>query len=729
MAAILFIWPPALLLLFSIHESSKVRESSYARSGIHMTNSSLTPFFTPRGVAVIGASSDPSKLGYRLAHNLVDCGYPGAVHFVNPKGGSLLERQMVRTVAEIPDPVDLAVLLIPALIVPQTLRDCGDRGIRAVIISSGGFKETGADGAALEVECLGIAHQYGMRLIGPNCVGVIDTHVPLDTSFLPPPGPLAGDMAFISHSGVICDVAIDWARSMGFGVSRLVSLGNQADVTETDVLDLVAVDPYTRVVTMYLEGVGDGPRFVVEASRASRQKPIVAIKLGRFASGQRAAASHTGAMVGQDHAFDAAFRRSGVMRASTSEELYDWSRALAWCPLPAGRQVGILTNAGGAGVIAADAVESIGLRLTDFQEVTRAAMQGVLPAAASVRNPVDMLGSATPDQYAFCLKAMLADTGVHGVLVIIPPPPMGTSEAIAEAIIPLIQGADKPVVLALLGGNLVSGAARLFRSAQIPEYSFPESAVSALAVLARRAEYLAQPERVDEVPPGIDRLAVQTVFEHSGENWAAEAVAAYGIPVPQVELARSADEADQIAARLGFPVAVKIASPDILHKSDVGGVLLNRMDAEAVRRGYEQVVASARLARPEAKILGVTIQRMITSGQEVIVGMVRDAQFGPLVMFGSGGVEVEGLKDVTFELAPLNHGEAQVMLDRTWAGRKLRGFRNIPPADRAAVIDVLMRLARLAVDFPQLKEIEINPLRVLTEGKGAFAVDVRGMLA
>lgn len=690
-----------------------------------MIESSLTPFFTPRGVAVIGASADPSKLGYRLAHNLIDCGYTGAVYFVNPKGGSLLGRQVFRTVAEIPDPVDLAVLLIPASIIPQTLRECGERGIRAAIISSGGFKETGTDGAALELECLSIARQFGMRLIGPNCVGVIDTHAPLDTSFLPPPGAMPGDMAFISHSGVICDVAIDWTRSLGFGVSRLVSLGNQADVNETDVLALVAADPYTRVITLYLEGVGDGPRFVQEASRASRLKPIVAIKLGRFAGGQRAAASHTGAMVGQDHAFDCAFRRSGVLRVSTSEELFDWSRALAWCPLPAGRQVGILTNAGGAGVIAADAVEANGLHLTDFKEATRAAMRSVLPAAASVRNPVDMLGSATAEQYAFCLKVMLADPSVHSLLVIIPPPPVGTSEAIAEAIIPLIQSTEKPVVLALLGGNQVSGAARLFRAAHIPEYSFCESAVSALAVLARRAEFLAQPERTDEVLSGLDGMAVQNAFERMDENWAAEALSAYRIPVPQLDTACSEDKAAQIATRFGYPVAVKIASSDILHKSDVGGVLLNCMDAEAVRRGYGQVIASAHRARPEARIQGVQIQQMIPAGQEVIVGMVRDAQFGPLMMFGSGGVEVEGLKDVTFELAPLNRGEAQAMLDRTWAGRKLRGFRNIPPADRTAVIDVLMRLARLAVDFPQLEEIEINPLRVLPEGQGAFAVDVR----
>lgn len=694
-----------------------------------MNQSTLAPFFTPKGVAVIGASADPSKLGYRLAHNLVDSGYKGGIYFVNPKGGSLLGRTMIRTITEIPDPVDLAVLLIPAQIVPQTLHECGARGIRGVIISSGGFKETGTEGAELELKCLEIARQYGMRLIGPNCVGVIDTHVPLDTSFLPPPGPLEGEMAFISHSGVICDVAIDWARSMGFGLSTLVSLGNQADVSETDVLEPVSADPHTRVITLYLEGVGDGPRFVEEASRASRLKPIVAIKLGRSAGGQRAAASHTGAMVGQDHTFDAAFRRAGVMRASTSEELYDWSRALAWCPLPAGRQVGILTMAGGAGVIAADAVDANGLHLVDLQEETQESMRRVLPAAASVHNPVDMLGAATPDQYAHCLKAMLADPGVQSLMIIIPPPPMGSAEAIAEAVIPIIKAADKPITLALIGGNAVSNAALLLRAAHIPEYPYPESAVSALAVLARRAEYLAKPVQTIEKLAGLDTLSARKAFEQGAGDGsvdgASQALAAYGVPIPPLELACSNDEAARIAARLGFPVALKVASPDILHKSDVGGVLLNLQNDEAVRKGYEQVVTNASRARPKAAISGVNVQRMVTTGQEVIVGMVRDAQFGPLMMFGSGGVEVEGLNDVTFELAPLGRADAEAMLDRTWAGRKLKGFRNIPPADRAAVVDVLVRLAQLSADVPQITEIEINPLRVLPEGKGAFAVDVR----
>ena len=323
----------------------------------------LVPFFEPKGIVLVGASRNPMKLGFGLARNLVQSGYEGAIHFVNPGGGTLLERPLHTQIAAVPDPVDLAVLLVPAPAMPQTVADCGQRGIRAAILAAGGFRETGAVGAALEEECLQVAQQYGIRLIGPNCIGLLDTHLPLDTTFLPPPGPTAGAVAFISHSGAICAAVIDWARGQGFGLSRLLSLGNQLDVQETDVLTAVAADPHTRVVTLYLEGVSDGRRFVQVAEQVSREKPVLALKVGRFASGQRAVASHTGALAGQESAFDAAFQRAGVMRAETSEELFDWARALAWCPLPQGRRVAVLTNAGGPGVTAADALESLGLQL------------------------------------------------------------------------------------------------------------------------------------------------------------------------------------------------------------------------------------------------------------------------------------------------------------------------------------------------------------------------------
>ena len=353
---------------------------------------SLAPFFSPQGVAIVGASHDPTKLGYGLSRNLVQSGYRGAIHFVNIHGGDLLGHPVYPHLAQVPDPVDLAVLLIPAPATPHVLRECAERGIRAVILAAGGFRETSLEGAALEAQCLQIARQHGIRLVGPNCIGLLDTHLPIDTTFLSPPGPTPGDIAFISHSGAICAAVIDWARGQGFGLSRLVSLGNQADISETDVLAPVAADPHTRVLTLYLEGVRDGRRFIDQASLVSRSKPILALKVGRFASGQKAVASHTGALAGQESAYNAAFRRAGVIRVDTSEELFDWARALAWCPLPRGRRVAVLTNAGGPGVTAADALEAQGLVLATLTEVYPHRLAGVSRSFGQPAQPGGYVG-------------------------------------------------------------------------------------------------------------------------------------------------------------------------------------------------------------------------------------------------------------------------------------------------------------------------------------------------
>lgn len=709
--------------------------------------SSLSPFFSPQGIALIGASQDPTKLGYGLARNLVQSNYQGVVHFVNPKGGSLLGRPMYTHVAQVPDPVDLAIILIPSRFVPGALEECGQRGIKASIIGSGGFRETGPEGAAREEECLQIAQSYEMRLLGPNCIGLLDTHLPMDATFLPPPGPPPGDVAFISHSGAICAAVIDWARGQGFGLSRLVSLGNQADVNETDVLAPVAADPFTRVLTLYLEGVRDGRRFVSEARQVTQQKAIIALKVGRFSSGQRAVASHTGALAGQENAFNAAFRRAGVIRADTSEEMFDWARALAWCPPPRGRRVAVLTNAGGPGVTAADSLEFNGMHMAEFEPQTYDSLKEVLPPAASLQNPVDMLASASPDQYARSLQILLQDPGVDSVLVILPPPPMFTAGAVAKALIPIIHSAEKPVVISLMGERLIQEAIEHFRAARVAEYRFPERAASALAVLAQRAEYLSRAQETPKTFTDVDRSKVEQILKAVAaqtssqpdklaqtngfipQQTALELLSAYGIPAPQGKLASSQAQAKEIAGQIGYPVAMKIASQAIVHKSDLGGVLLNMSNEQAVAQGFDEIIESSHSLYPKAAIDGVYVQQMISAGQEVIVGAVQDPQFGPLIMFGSGGVEVEGLKDVAFALAPATMEEAENLLESTWAGRKLQGFRNLPPADREAVINVLVRLAQLASDFPQLTEMEINPLRVLPRGKGVYAVDVRVRLA
>ncbi len=613
---------------------------------------SLAPFFTPTGVVVVGASQDPNKLGFGLARNLLQSGYRGAVHFVNPRGGTLLEQPVWESVAAVPDPADLAVILIPAPAVPAALSACGERGIGAAIIASGGFRETGAEGAALEQECLAVARRYGMRLVGPNCIGFLDTHLPIDTTFLPPPGPTPGAVAFISHSGAICAAVIDWARGQGFGLSRLLSMGNQADVTETDVLAPVAADPYTRVITLYLEGVSDGRRFIEEARRVVEEKPIVALKVGLVA-----------------HA--------------------------------------------------------------ELQPETEATLRAALPPAASVHNPVDMLAGASPQDYATCLRALLDDPGVDSILVVVPPPPMHTTGAVARALIPLIYAAQKPVVAAVMGERLIQEAVEHFRAAHVPEYRFPERAASALAVLVQRAEWLSRPRSHPRQPVEVDFVAADELLAGASGLVApailSKLLAHYGIRVPAEGVATSAGEATALAKRIGFPVALKLLSPDIAHKSDVGGVLLNVHNAEEAAAGYTTLLRRAQEVEPQAAIDGVLVQEMVGDGQDVIVGAVRDPQFGPLLMFGSGGVEVEALRDVAFALAPITMREAEELLAETWAGRRLRGYRHVPPADQDAVLDAIHRLSQLVCNHAGLQEIEINPLRVLERGQGAIALDIRAV--
>jgi len=694
-------------------------------------DSSISPFFNPTGVVIVGASADPAKLGYFVVRNMLRSGYPGAIHFVNLKGGQLFDRPIYRTAADVPDPVDLAVLIVPASATPAALADVAGRGIRAAIIASGGFREAGPEGAALEAECLEIARKNKLRFIGPNCIGLIDNHLPLDTSFVTLPPPPKGDLALISQSGAVCGLIMDWARDQGFGFSRLLSLGNQADVTETDMLPGVAADENTRAITFYIESIRDGRRFVEVASQAARLKPLVAMKVGRSVSGQRAAASHTGALAGAETAYQAAFRRAGILQAGTIEEMFDWAVALADCPLPLGPRVAILTNAGGPGVIASDSLEAYHLALAEFTPATLSALAALLPSAASLHNPVDILGGATSALYASCLRLLLADPGVDAVLVIIPPPPVDTAEMDAEAVIPLIQSASKPVVVALMGGPMIVKAAELFRAARIPEFRFTERAVSALSALVKRAEFLGKAQESPRIWQDIDPRTAQAALKNSRPASfldplsADRLMAAYGIPTAPIKLARSEAEAADIAAQLGFPVVLKIASPDIPHKSDVGGVLLDVQTAEEARLGFRTVTGSARLARPQARLDGVQVQRMLPGGQDVIIGASRDPQFGALMMFGSGGVEVEGLKDVAFALAPLLPSEADDLLQRTWAGRKLAGFRSIPPADAGAVKEILQRLSQLAFDLPEIAEIEINPLRALAPGQGVVALDVR----
>jgi acetyl coenzyme A synthetase (ADP forming)-like protein len=691
----------------------------------------------PRGVVVIGASQDPVKLGYGVARNLVVSGYPGVIHLVNPRGGSLFDLPLYPDLASVPDPVDLAVIMIPAASVPEALEDCGRRGIHFAIIGAGGFRETGEQGAKLEARCLEVARQYGLRVLGPNCIGYLDTHLPIDTSFLPLPGPIQGEIAFLSHSGAICEAVIDWARGQGFGLSRLVSLGNQMDLNEGDLLPATAADPNTHVVAMYLEGIGDGPSFIKSAREVTRVKPVVAIKVGRSDAGRAAVASHTGALAGEDQAFDAAFRKAGVIRARHSEEMFDWARALAWCQLPSGPCMAVLTNAGGPGAIAADALEENGLRLAKLAETTREELAGFLPDAASLHNPVDMLAGAGPREYADALRLLLDDEGVDGIIVILPPPPVTTAAEVAGAIIPVIRSADKPVVVALMGEELIAHAAQLFRMARVPDYRFPERAASALRVLHLRSQQIDGTEEADEPMSDIDHELAASLLQSArpGADRFFDAhdslalISAYGLPVSRQRAVESLEEALAKAEELTYPVVLKINSPDVPHKSDLGGVALDLRSPADLRTAFSSLSERARTAVPKMEDPGYILQPHARQGRDVIVGFARDDQFGPLLMFGSGGVEVEALGDVAFALAPLTHSEAEQMIEATVAGVRLRGMRGQAPADTGAVIDALCRLSQLALDFPDLQEVEINPLRVFEDESGALALDVRARRA
>ncbi len=688
----------------------------------------LETLFAPRGIAVIGASRDRTKLGYGVARNLVASNYAGAIHFINPKADRILGQRCYPSIDAAPDPIDLVVVIVPAARVPQTIEACGRRGIRWAIIVSGGFRETDRAGADLEQQVVAIARRYGLRLIGPNCIGLIDTHLPFNTTFIKSV-PHPGEIAFVSQSGAICQAVIDWGTGMGFGFSRIASLGNQADLSEAEVITALASDPHTRVITMYLEGVKDGAQFKQAVSAAARDKSIVALKVGRTAAGKRAVSSHTGALAGQETAYDVVFDRYGILRANTTEELFDWARALAWCPPLQSDRVAVLTNAGGPGILAVDAIEANALRLATLSTETIAALKEFLLPHASFSNPIDMLASAGPREYAAALRLLLNDAGIDAVLVICVPPPIKDLTPVAQAIAEVGRAATKPVVVAVMGEATVRDALKALRAVRLTDYRFPERAASALGALWRHVQWQARPSEEPVVFEDVDREAVAASLSANQQNdWitgtlATQILGAYRIGGTREALVRSAAEAVQWAEEFGYPVVLKIASPDIPHKSDIGGVALDLREGEALRLAFERIMAKARAAMPEARLDGATIQPMLRDGQEVIIGAVRDEQFGPLIMFGAGGVDVEGQRDVAFGLAPVTRLEAERMIEATFAGRRLRGLRGSPPVDREAVIDRVLRLAQFAVDFPQVAEVEINPLRVMEQG--AVAIDVR----
>ena len=694
----------------------------------------LHTFFYPRGVAIIGASDNPTKLSHGVLRNLVTHGYRGPVYPVNPKGGAMLGLRVHQSVEEVPDPVDLAVIVLSATRTVKALEACAQRGIRAAVLIASGFGELGAGGQEREAQLCEVAQRYGIRFIGPNCVGVIDTYAPIDTTFVRTM-PVQGGIGFVSHSGAVCGGTMDWASAVGVGFSRIISLGNQVDVDMADALDSLAADPHTRVVAAYIEGLPDGRRFVEAARRLTLHKPLVVLKAGRTPSGTRAVASHTGALAGADRAFLAACHRAWAIPVENLEELVDAAIALAYRQSPPGPRMAILTNAGGPAAVGADALDRQGLRLTDLSEETQGRLQEVCPPGTMVGNPVDMLGGPQPEHYTAAMDVLLKAPEVDGVMPMFVPqaimPPLDIAAAIGRA----AEAADKPVVCCISGGGGIRSAARALHAHSVPHYLTPARAALGLGALRRYGYIRANASTEPEAPTGIDRDRAVALLEtaralsqpgpDSPSEWVldaqtgAEVLGMYGLRTPPSGLASNAGEAAALAEQVGYPVALKRVAPGVVHKSDAGGVTLNLKDAAEVRTAFTRMVGSAEQG---------LVQQMAPRGLEVIVGSRRDPQFGPLVMFGLGGTYVEVLRDVTFRLAPLSPAEAREMVQKTAAGRLLAGVRGQPPGDIEGVVEALLHVGHLMADLPQISEVDLNPLIVGPAGKGIWAVDVRLVL-
>jgi acetyltransferase len=693
----------------------------------------LKPFFAPRGVAIIGASASPAKLSFGILRNLTLYGYTGQIAPVNPKEDQILGYKSYPDIISVPDPVDLAVIVLPAPLTPGVMEDCGNRGLKTVIVITGGFKEIGPEGAALEKSLVSIARRYNMRMIGPNCVGTLDMYTGLNTTFIQGV-PARGGIGFISQSGAMVGGVFETIRQKFIGFSLVATLGNEADVTETDMIEYLAGEEHTRVITSYVEAILDGQRFIQTARRVSPHKPIVMLKAGRTSAGARAVSSHTGSLAGSYNAYQAAFAQAGVIEVDTMTDLFDVSMGFASLPLPKGPRVAMITNGGGPAALVSDSIAMNGLQMADLAPETREFLRPHLNPAAQIDNPVDMLGAADAAEYQVGLKGILTDPNVDVAIAILVPQALVNTDAVARAICEQAKGQSKPVIAVIVSETSADKARELLHQNGIPMYTKPETPGRVISAMLRYARWREQAAAEDEPLAGIrpslaaELLAAAKNQSAMGEALTRPLLAAYDIPVVAGGSAKTAAEAVETAHRIGYPVVMKIVSPDILHKSDVGGIRLNLGSDEAVRSNFASLMEDIAAKIPEARLEGVLIEGMASRGQEVIIGMRRDPNFGPLMMFGLGGIYVELFGDVAFRVAPLTREDAADMLHSTRAGRLLNGFRGMEHADTDAVIDTILRLSRLALDFPQIAEMEINPLLVLPKGKGVLALDGRVIL-
>ena len=695
----------------------------------------LDRIFHPKGIALIGAGERPGTIGRTLMDNLLAGDLRGAVFAVNPAHDRVMGIPAYASVRDIDRPVDLAVIATPIRTVPGIVRECAQAGVGGVVIISAGGKEIGEEGRRIESEIALQCGKSGLRIIGPNCMGIICSRPRMNASFAAAT-PLPGRLAFVSQSGAICAAILDLSFDQGVGFHSFVSIGSMLDVDFGDLIDYLGNDPEAAGIVLYIEHLTNVRKFMSAARAVSRVKPIVVLKSGRSRAGARAAGSHTGAMAGEDAVYDTAFKRAGILRVDTIAELFDCAELVAKQPLPAGSGLAVITNGGGPGVMAADALASRGLEPVALEPDTLARLDGILPPFWSRGNPVDLLGDATAERWRAALEVCLSAREIHALVIIFVPQGLSNGMEIAAALAAFLEKKPHPPVFAVwMGGGGQGPARRLLNEAGIPTYETPERAVDAFCHIHAYARNL---EMLQEVPPRLetalelDRPGADLLIQRSlggdtpplTEPDAKGLLAAYGIPVNPTEPAASAEEAVRAARRIGFPVAMKILSPDILHKTDARGIQLNLRSEDAVKAAFERITENARAYKPDAKILGVTVQTMLRRPDyELIIGCRHDRDFGPVILFGMGGIMTEILQDHALALPPLNRLLARRLMEETRVSRLLEGYRGRPPANRGLLEEILIRVSHLVTDFPEIVELDINPLILI--GEQAFGVDAR----
>jgi acetate---CoA ligase (ADP-forming) len=699
----------------------------------------LKKILSPSSIAVVGATKVPGTVPYDIFYNILKDNFQGVIYPVSPSTKAIGGVKAYKYVLDIPDPVDLAVIVFQSSVVHMALDQCGQKGTKGVIVISAGFREIGAVGVERERQLKEIADKYGISFIGPNCLGVINTDpaTHLNASFARKM-PQEGSIGFLSQSGALCTAVLDYAQAKRIGFSKFISFGNKADISEIDLMYYLRDDPKTKVILVYLEEVTDGRAFMEAARDIIRNagKPVLAIKSGRTREGAAAAASHTGSLAGSDEITEAAMRQAGVIRCTTIEEMFNVAIALAYQPLPRGNRVAIITNAGGPGVLATDAAITNNLMLAQFAESTRETFKKALPATANTKNPVDVIGDARADRYRVAMTGALQDPGVDGTFVILTPQSMTDIENIAAEVTSVAARQDKPVYASFMGEADVAPGISILQSRNIPHYILPESMSRAYAgaLFFKRhrdaaAETLFAFTDLDPAKAkAILDSAVAAGRRYLREEEAVGILEAFGLPVLPFGIATSAQEASRMAEQIGFPVAMKVSSEQIVHKSDIGGVVIDVRDGDAAATGFTRILENVARAQPEAVVRGVYLQKMAKPGEEVILGVKRDPSFGPVIMFGLGGIFVEIFKDVVLRVAPVGPATAAEMVREIHAFRLLAGARGKNRRDIAAIEECIQRLSVLAMLCPEIAELDINPLIVSDEGAGAHVADARVLL-